>query len=85
MRAPSARPLRVIAIRSLVGTVGVVLGVVLLLLGILLAPVLILLAPLPLLVIGAWKFWRLRHQVNRGTKRVHKRARKFRKRVGRRL
>jgi hypothetical protein len=75
----------VIVLRSLAGIVGVLLGVVLLVLGVVLAPVLILLAPLPLLVIGAWKFWRLRRQADRGIKRGRRRVRKLRKRVGRRL
>src|SRR3954468_22753637 len=69
LRFPPARrrahPVRMNAVRSLVGTVGVVLASVLLLLGLLLSPVLLPFAPLVLLVIGGWKFWRLKHKVER--------------------
>jgi|tagenome__1003787_1003787.scaffolds.fasta_scaffold18272912_2 hypothetical protein len=69
------------AVRSLVGTVGVVLASVLLLLGLLLSPVLLPFAPLVLLVIGGWKFWRLKHKVERKVDRGHRRMRKTGKKV----
>ena len=70
-----------IAIRSLLGTVGVVVGLVLLVLGVVLSPVLLLLAPLGVVLVATWKFWRLRRRVGRGVKREHRRARRFGKKV----
>ncbi|MGY1808627.1 hypothetical protein ACI8AF_14760 [Blastococcus sp. SYSU D00669] len=71
------------AVRSLVGTVGVVLAVVLLLLGLLLTPVLLPLAPLVLLVVGGWKFWRLKHKAEREVERGHRKVRRTGKKVER--
>ncbi|MGY1729649.1 hypothetical protein ACI79J_22050 [Geodermatophilus sp. SYSU D01062] len=62
------------AVRSLVGVVGVVLAAVLLLLGLVLSPVLLLLAPLVLLVVGAWRFWRLKRKAERTVQRGRRRA-----------
>jgi hypothetical protein len=62
------------AVRSLGGTVGVLLGAVLLLLGLLLSPVLLPLAALVFLFVGGWKFWRLKHRVERSTKRGRRRV-----------
>jgi hypothetical protein len=72
-----------IAIRSLLGTTGVVVGLVLLVLGVVLSPLLLLLAPFGVVLVAAWKFWRLRlrRRVGRGVKREHRRARRFGKRV----
>jgi hypothetical protein len=77
------------AVRFLVGTVGVVLAVVLLLLGAVLSPVLLPIGGLALLVVGAWRFWRLKHKVEReagrGHRRMRKAGKKARKRAGRAL
>ncbi len=70
------------AVRALVGTVGVVVAVVLLLLGVLLSPVLIPVGGLVLLVVGAWKFFRLKHKVEREVDRGHRRMRKAGKTAG---
>jgi hypothetical protein len=73
------------AVRSLVGTVGVVLAAVLLLLGLVLSPVLLPLAPLVLLVVGGWKFWRLKHKVEKKVDRGHRKVRKAGRKAGRAL
>src|SRR3954451_10592690 len=70
-----------IAIRSLLGTTGVVVGLVLLVLWVVLSPLLLLLAPFGVVLVAAWKFWRLRRRAARGVKRGHRRARRFGKRV----
>lgn len=64
------------------------LGAVVLLVCILLSPVLLPLAALGLLVFGGWKFWRLKHRVERSTKRGRRRVDKAgnsAKRGGRRV
>jgi hypothetical protein len=70
-----------IAIRSLLGTTGVVVGLVLLVLGVVLSPLLLLLAPFGVVLVAAWKFWRLRRRVGRCVKREHRRVRRFGKKV----
>jgi hypothetical protein len=72
-------------VRSLVGSVGVVLGAVLLLLGVLLSPVLLPLGALVLLVMGGWKMWRLKHSAERAVERGHRRVRQARKKAGKAL
>jgi hypothetical protein len=64
------------AVRSLVGTVGVVLAAVLLLLGLVLSPVLLPVGVVVLLVAGGWKFWRLKHKTERAVKRGRRHVRK---------
>jgi hypothetical protein len=64
------------AVRGLAGTVGVVLAAVLLLLGVLLSPVLIPIAVVGVLVLGAWKLWRLKHKAQSTVERGHRRVRK---------
>jgi hypothetical protein len=64
------------AVRSLVGSVGVVLAAVLLLLGLVLSPVLLPVGALALLVAGGWKFWRMKHKAERTVKRGHRHVRK---------
>jgi hypothetical protein len=66
---PSEHPVAMAAVRSLLGTVGVVLGAVLILLGILLSPVLIVLGVLALVVVGVVKLWQLKHKAERASKR----------------
>jgi uncharacterized membrane protein len=66
---PGEHPERMNAVRSLLGTVGVVLGAVLLLLGVLLSPVLIVLGVLVLVVVGVVKLWQLKHKAERASKR----------------
>ena len=70
------------AVRSLVGTVGVVLGAVLLLLGVLLSPVLLPLGALMFLVFGGWKLWRLKHKVERTVEHGRREVRKTGKKAG---
>jgi uncharacterized membrane protein len=72
-------------LRSLEAVVGLVLGLVLVVLGLVLALVLLLLAPVPLLLLGGWKFWRVRHRISRGMKRGRRDADRVRKRVSRTL
>src|SRR3954451_18876388 len=71
-----------IAIRSLLGTTGVVVGLVLLVLWVVLSPLLLLLAPFGVVLVAAWKVWRLRRRVGRGVKREHRRPRRLGKGVG---
>ena len=66
------------AVRSLVGTVGVVVAAVLLLLGLVLSPVLLPVGALMLLAAGAWKFWRMKHKAERTVKRGRRHVRKGR-------
>src|SRR4051794_8371905 len=82
-RQPPDIALVVIVLRSVEAIVGLVLGLVLVVLALVLGPVLLLLAPVPLLLLGGWKFWRLRHRMSRGMHRQRRRARRLRKRVGR--
>ena len=70
------------AVRSLGGTVGVLLGAVVLLVCILLSPVLLPLAALGLLVFGGWKFWRLKHKVEKKVDHGHRKVRKAGNEVG---
>jgi hypothetical protein len=70
------------AVRSLVGTVGVVLAAVLLLLGLVLSPVLLPVGALALLVAGGWKFWRMKHKVEKEVHRGHRKVRKAGKKAG---
>jgi hypothetical protein len=72
-------------LRSLVGTVGVVLAIVLLVLGVILFPVLLLLAPIPVAIYLGWKFWRLRRRAERGIGRQRGKARTVTKKVQKRL
>jgi hypothetical protein len=72
-------------VRSLVGTVGVVLAVVLLVLGVILSPVLLLLAPIPVAIYLAWKFWRLRRTTEHGIARRRRKVRTATKKVRKRL
>jgi drug/metabolite transporter (DMT)-like permease len=74
--AVPAHPAPMNAVRSLVGSVGVVLAAVLLLLGLVLSPVLLPVGGLVLLVAGAWKFWRMKHRAERTVKRGHRKVRK---------
>lgn len=69
------------AVRSLGGSVGVLLGAVLLLLGLILSPVLLPLAAVVFLLLGGWKFWRLKHKVERSAKRGRRKVRKAGKRA----
>jgi hypothetical protein len=69
-------------LRSLEAVIGLVLGLVLVVLGLVLAPVLLVLTPVPLLLLGGWKFWRLRHRIHRGMKRQRRKAHRLRTRMG---
>jgi hypothetical protein len=73
------------AVRSLVGTVGVVLAAVLLLLGVVLSPVLLPVGALMLLVVGGWKLWRLKRAAEKKVDRGHRKVRKAGKQVGKKV
>jgi hypothetical protein len=73
------------AVRALGGTLGVVLGAVLLLLGLILSPVLLPVGAVVFLLVGGWKFWRLKHKVERtaahGRRQVRKAGKTAKKRA----